>query len=512
MRPAPAAPTTAVYGGEEQANRWIGYFAWAAVFFYLYCNLFTFSGVPYLLDGDQQFFWTYAQRILHGEQPYRDFFQFTPAGTDFLYLAFFHTLGPRIWVTNLSVLLLGLILFWVCFDIAKQIMPRDLALLSAFLFLVFAYGGRFDATHHWYSALLALCAIRILMPRRSLARTTLAGALLGIASFFTQTAGVAGIITLLLALPCERAPGERFLPTFKKQFLALAAFVLVLAILNAHWIAQVGWKHLWYLQITYPRLYVRFDHQFLIPQLTRKPIELGQRLFVYTLLITTYPCVLWYCWRHRRELPSSQKLQLILLALLGLTLWLAIITRLNWNRIYAISMPAFILLLWATDRFDRYRRFITTSLWVLIVSLALKQIGSRHIFPYSTANLPAGRVALPPPEYEKFSWLAQNTKPGDLFFQAQLLNTYLPLDLRNPLFVDGLWAREITRPEYVEQAVQQAEQKQIQYILWSPRLSTPPNNRIELQDRLEPFRAYLAGHYTRTHVFSDDDEIWERNP
>ncbi|HXP07523.1 MAG TPA: hypothetical protein VN828_03460, partial [Acidobacteriaceae bacterium] len=30
---------------------------------YLYFNLFTITGIPYLLDGDQVFFWVYAERL-----------------------------------------------------------------------------------------------------------------------------------------------------------------------------------------------------------------------------------------------------------------------------------------------------------------------------------------------------------------------------------------------------------------------------------------------------------------
>jgi hypothetical protein len=49
---------------------------------YLYVNLFVLPNTPYLLGGDQTYFWVDAQRMLSGERPYRDFFQFTPPGTD----------------------------------------------------------------------------------------------------------------------------------------------------------------------------------------------------------------------------------------------------------------------------------------------------------------------------------------------------------------------------------------------------------------------------------------------
>jgi hypothetical protein len=44
---------------------------------YLYLNLFTFTNIPFYLEGDQNFFCMYALRMLRGERAYRDFFQFT---------------------------------------------------------------------------------------------------------------------------------------------------------------------------------------------------------------------------------------------------------------------------------------------------------------------------------------------------------------------------------------------------------------------------------------------------
>jgi len=51
---------------------------------YLYLTLFLLPRTPVLLSGDQLLFWD-GQRILHGELPYRDVFQFTPTGTNLVY-------------------------------------------------------------------------------------------------------------------------------------------------------------------------------------------------------------------------------------------------------------------------------------------------------------------------------------------------------------------------------------------------------------------------------------------
>jgi hypothetical protein len=93
---------------------------------FLYVNLFLLPNTPYLLGGDQAYFWADAQRMLFGERPYQDFFQFTPPGTDLFYFVLFKVFGPRIWVTNMVVMVLGVALCWACFSISRQIMaPRN---------------------------------------------------------------------------------------------------------------------------------------------------------------------------------------------------------------------------------------------------------------------------------------------------------------------------------------------------------------------------------------------------
>jgi len=485
---------------------------------YLYLNLFTFTNVPFLLGGDQTFFWIYALRMLRGDRVYRDFFQFTPPGADLFYLALFRLFGPHLWVTNFAVLLLGVALCWVCFLLAQRLMDRDLALLATLLFLVFVYGDRLDATHHWFSVLAGLCAVRVVMPERTLPRIAIAGVLLGVASFFTQTTGVAGLLALIASLAWEHASSERpWRIILKQQFFACIAFGLAWSVLSAYFIAHSGWRQLWYLQVTYPQHYVVSRHEFFFPEFhgpltLHLLVEQAQRLLLYVLLIGIYPPVLWYCWRRRRKPPSQDKMQLVLLSLVGLSFLLAIITRVNWNRIYIVSMPAIILLLWGVARLGRLRSYATAAIWVIIACVAAKQIRSRQHPPHRIALLPAGKAVVSAESDEKFYWLMQHTSPGDLFFQAQWIYLYptLTLELRSPAFVEDLRPSEATRPEYVELTVRQVEQQQVKYILWSPRLVSLDEPHRYGQDHLGLFRTFLTSNYRRVQVFSDRDEIWER--
>jgi hypothetical protein len=503
-------------GDLQQKKDWIRPLLLIAVPLYLYLNLFTFASVPFLLGGDQTFFWIFALRMLHGERVYRDFFQFTPPGTDLVYLALLRLFGPHVWIVNLTVLLLGVALCWICFRLAQRLMERDMALLSSLLFLVYIYADSLDATHHWFSLLAALCAVYVVIPARTPPRIAVAGVLLGVASFFTQTAGAAAVLALIVSLAWDAVSGNKsWRIILKQQLLLCIVFGLTWSALNGYFLVHVGWKQLWYFQVAYPQRYIVVRHEFLFPNmqvpLTRRVLlERAQQLPLYALLLGIYPSVLWSCWRRRRESASQEKMPLILLAMLGLCLLLTTITRVNWNRLYSISMPAIVLLLWAVARLDAQRIYIKTAIGIVIACGAANQIRSRQFSPYTITTFPAGKAAISTQWSEKLSWLVQHTQPWDLFFQAQQSSLYLPLKLRSPVFVDSLSTSEDLPPEYVALTIQQLEHQPVKYILWSQKMLDGGQAFRFGPDHLDPFRAFLNASYRRVQVFSDGDEIWER--
>jgi hypothetical protein len=499
----------------ERTTIWAPWLSLLAAVCYLYVNLFTHSRVPILFFGDQTFFLVYAQRILHGERIYQDFFQFTPPGTDLVYFAIFRLFGVHLWIINLLVLLLGLALTYLCFKLAARLMNQHFALQASAIFLVLIYGSLLDATHHWFSVLLSLCAVQTLMPARTLGRIAIAGALMGLASFFTQTNGVAAVIAIAIALACEQMlpslnQGTQHTRKIAQNLVLLIASAIgIWAALSGYWIGMIGWRRLWYFEITYPRYYVG-SGLHLISGMIGSLSDLAQHLFIYILTISIYPLVLWLCWRRRREISAQQGIQILLVCLTGLLLLLGVIAKLNWNRLYIVSMPAIILFVWCIAHLRRLRLYVATVLWILIFSLAAKRTLYRHQHANYIVDLPAGKAALSSLSAERFLWLKQHTNPGESLLQAQNLDTYTPLQLRNPISADGLWPFHSTRPEFVELAIRQIEQKQVKYILWSPWLVATERPDHEDQNPLNPFHAYLLDHYVRVHIFSNSEEVWQR--
>jgi phage shock protein PspC (stress-responsive transcriptional regulator) len=80
--------------------------------------------VPVLQRDDQITFVVNAMRMLHGEMIYLDFYQYTPPGTDLVYLGLFKAFGVHAWIASAVVVLLGMAALFVCYAIAAQVMPR----------------------------------------------------------------------------------------------------------------------------------------------------------------------------------------------------------------------------------------------------------------------------------------------------------------------------------------------------------------------------------------------------
>jgi hypothetical protein len=486
---------------------------------YLYLNLFLLPNAPILLSGDQVFFWMNGQRMLYGERPYVDFFQFTPPGADVFYFALFKTLGPRIWPLNFVVLVLGVALCWLCFVIASQIMERRFALLSALLFLTLIYSRLLNATHHCFSVLAVMGATAILMREASPRKLAIAGALLGVASFFTQTHGAAALLAFTLLLWWEQhGTGGSWQSFWRKESVLLLGFTITLLILSAPFIASAGLKQLWYCQVTYVRkvmVHPPETHLLGMPQYPNwraLPLlfvigEYSRHLFVYGMLPAAYLLSLMRC-RRNLFLPGSGFRKVALLGLVGSSLLAELVFSLNWLRLYAVSMAGIVLFIWVISTSARLRRYGFIGLWALVVLLGLLQPWYTQRRHYVTVALPAGRSAIEPNELEELSWGMDHARPGEFFFQASWPGMYIPLRVRNPVFLDT--AGTTLNPQWVERAVQQLEVKQVHYIVWAARFDYPVDPHRPRTANIVPLRTYVHTRYRLAKVFQNGDEVWER--
>ncbi|HEV2444447.1 MAG TPA: hypothetical protein VGS58_00935, partial [Candidatus Sulfopaludibacter sp.] len=77
--------------------------------------------VPVLGTADQSIYLLNSRRMLEGQVIYRDFFQFTPPGTETLYWMLFKLWGVRAWIPEGALLGLGVALTWLSIVISRRL-------------------------------------------------------------------------------------------------------------------------------------------------------------------------------------------------------------------------------------------------------------------------------------------------------------------------------------------------------------------------------------------------------
>ena len=500
---------------QRQSVWWTGLLPVAA-FLYLYATLFSLAGTPLFRAGDDSFFRTYAWRMLNGEVFLRDFHQFTPPGTDLVYLAAYRWGGAGVGSSNWVGLGVGFLLALVWYGLARTLMPAGRAALVALTCLVFLYGDRLDVTHHWFSVLAGSTAVLVLLRVRSVARVALAGALTGLAAFFTQTTGAVALLACCYFLVWEgrRPDGTRRTAWVPVGVLAGTAATVWLA-LSWRFIAAAGWSQWWYAQVLYLPRASSFPTGFLVPRIVRpgnargwiKIAELGS---VYLLFVTVCPWVLW--WLRRRGVRTAEEARAVLLALWGSGLMLATITMLNWNRMDAAAAPALILLVWGIGRSGRPERWLAAACWFCAGAMMLLQMTETERHRFVNLQLPTGRALFEPKDAAEVQWLVEHTHPGDAFFEVATTRFYVPLGLRNPAAVDVLSTGRSTLPAWVGETTNSLERSGVRYILWAPGagIGKVDGTAARSEDVLRPMRKYVRMRFTRVAVFEGGDEIWER--
>jgi 4-amino-4-deoxy-L-arabinose transferase-like glycosyltransferase len=107
-----------------------------------------------------------AQRILHGEVLYRDFFSFFTPGSYYFLALLFKIFGSSILVARTALVFFGGLFSVINYLLARRVCSRGSALMVAGLVTVTTLPYRFLVLHNWDSTLLAClalyCAVRLL--------------------------------------------------------------------------------------------------------------------------------------------------------------------------------------------------------------------------------------------------------------------------------------------------------------------------------------------------------------
>lgn len=489
---------------------------------FLYLCLFRLPAVPiHFAITDATTYMYNACRMLRGKMMYRDFFEFTPPATETFYFLVFKALGVHAWIPNVVLIGLGLGIAWVMIVISRSVIPGKAAYLPAALFLVIPFRSKLDPTHHWFSTLAALGAVALLMENRTALRLAGAGALCGVAMCFTQSTGLPAVLGLALFLLWAAATHRESWRNFRRyQFYLWSSFVVVTVLFNAYFVFEAGLRT--FLRDTivfgiryWPSLIWNSFSVYMTDAPSyhpwyRLPV-LGIFLFVELLMPLIYILFFVRYWQQKKERPTEPWDRLVLIAIVGLLLLLAVSPAPAWQRLCVITPPAVILFIWFVNTPGRFLSLRTTFAWVIIVGLAIGECGDRYVGWSKQVNLPIGRVVLyNRVEYKEVKFLLHHAKPGDYFFGNNNLNFLL--DLRDPSPISDLTPSDYTRPAQVQETIHGLEDHPVKYVFWRSDLDMPPVVP-HCTNNLAPLRAYLRSHYRLVKGIETDDQyfsFWEK--
>ena len=482
-----------------------------------YLRSFLFPATPLLLWGDSLGYATKGVRMLEGELPYRDFFDFVTPGTQLIYALVFRCVGVAMWAPNLLMCIMAAATaVWVTWC-ARSLVTGKLVYLPAVLVTGIVMAGSFDATHHWFSTLLTMGAAAVLFNGFSSRRIVLAGILCGLAASFTQTKGAA-LTVALLAYLCWKSRAER---ADRRQLLrrgiqlCVPAMAVFLAI-NLPFVLAAGLQR-WYSDlIVFPLLYfgsVSANNWHVIADEfagKRGLLKCVCLPFLYLAVPLSYVWVFVELWRRGKRDYEKQYDQLLLLALVGVAMLMMVAPSPSLRRISCVSPPAMILLASAISRGRTLSKMAAGGLAAISVIVAFTQVAPIQLRHHERLNLPVGQVAIPgDDDAEVYKWMASRTHPGQWYFGMPPYT--LPLRLKNPTPIESPAPGDYMRPEQIAAAIAGLERTRPELLLLRPVLYIPHFLGLPA-DHLQPFHDYLVAHYRRTKTFATGDEAWERSP
>ena len=326
---------------------------------FIYLQVFVPPHTPRLASGDQAIYLHHATRMLEGEMIYRDYDHFTFPGTDVLYMFLFKLFGVRAWIPQAMLVVLGTSMVWLILFISRQLMSGTAAYLPALLFVTLPFSSYLDATHHWYSLVAVTAAIAILLKQRSMARLAWAGVLFGIATFFTQSMALltVGVGVFLLWQRAQQGPSPFLL--LKQELSLLAGFVGSISACMVYFVWKVGVKRIFFYTVVFVVKYYPADwfnnwRVYLTgrPRLHDWTSWLDAPAFVLLHLIVPFIYIFFlivYAPKSREQQSEQLRYRLMLLNVLGLSLFATVASAPAYSRLYVVAPPALVVLIWLLD-------------------------------------------------------------------------------------------------------------------------------------------------------------------
>ena len=475
-----------------------------------YFRLFIFPHVPVLPGGDQLGFAAQGARIVAGQLPYRDYFQIVPPGTDLVYAFLLRAFGVWTWIPGLVMACLAATVAMLVTLVSGRVMQGLDVAMPGVLIAGFILFSSLDATHHWFSTIVAMAAMMVLLDGSSNRHVAGAGALSGLTACFTQTKGAVVLAAFVAYIIWQsrqiHVPGK---PS-RRCLLLCGAAATVFGLANAYFIFAAGIRQWLYCVVLFPLLYypaLPWNNWRVVGQDLAGDGAVWRWIPFPLLYAVPFVYVVFFLHlRNNRKRDQTQNWdQLLLIALTGTAMFLAVASSPSVERLSTVSPPAMILLVWLLGRFGRTAAKLKIVLGVGGIAVAVAGPIRAQTRSWSFLDLPAGRTAFKDVAgYEEYRWVLGHTHPGQFFFGLPM---YIPFRMRDPAAIEFYDGSEYTRPEQVAALVQALEERQVPLLILGVSKKYPFDTT---SPRLAPFRDYLFQKYRLIKIFATGNECWGR--
>jgi hypothetical protein len=514
----------------------VSYLMAASLFLYHFLFVPPFTPIQVFEAPDWHFAANPALMMVErGELLYRDVFEFAMPGPTLVDALIFKVVGLRPWIPNILSMLLGLGLMGLSLAISRKIMYHVpwRSILPGALFLVFSHTQLLDPVHHWYSLLAGMSAVAVLLGHRTIARIAAAGALCGLGSCFTETRGFAACVGIAAFLWWEsRQRGEGLRAFLRKAAYLAGGFAATLLLVNGYFIWKAGVARFFWCVFVFPMRYypkqANWNTFMAIREFAFHP-ELHWHFQSYYLaanklfglLATPIVFAVFFLryWFKRSKEPWDSWARPMLVACVGLLMFLSIANSPSLVRMAASSLPALILLGWLLDSPGKTpRALVAIGAVVVLLAAFYSAIRMRPVVA-AVISTPHGKFAvLKSEEFQcrEYIWIGQHTRPGDYFYAALNAEIYFYFDLLNPTPLNRIENTGYTTPEQVAEVIRGLEEHRVRYLFWGPAQNLDETWSWEnpADAHLGPLREYIKSHYRIAQVFfgghEGKDEIWER--
>jgi Dolichyl-phosphate-mannose-protein mannosyltransferase len=501
------------------ADRWIGFSVFVLSCLYL-CLFLRFTN----LNGDEGIVLQGAERILHGEVLYRDFFSFYTPGSYYWLALLFRTFANSMLVARATLVAYGGVFSLLTYVLARRVCAQWSSLLAAYLLTLTCLPYRFLVSH-WEGTLLAYltlyCVVRF-FERPNWAWVLLAGSSAALTCLFEQPKGAGLVLGLFLGYMVIAWTR----PLFRRQLWILLTGSLWPFVLTFVYFASKGALRQMLAAWTWPLFHYWITNKVPYGYVVMSPagldfwsgtwgsraimlIVLGPLLLIPVLPILALGIFLWVTFSPsgRRRLGEKWSYWVIVSACLsGLLFSLLATKRPDFTHILYLAPLFYLVFAWTVDGLQLDSRLwrVSAPILVLYSSLSSTAFGLSMLWPRLGAHHQVSTVRgkITTDDDRTLDYVQANVSPGQKIFvyPYEPMYYYLTGTFSSTRF-DFLQLGMHT-PEQFRESLRSLELDRTPVVLFETSITeklawTSPETPLQLLAAKDPVQDYILAHYRR---------------